>query len=251
MSTLAQTRPRSPTEIVDASFQFFKAHAGDLLVLCALLLVPPMLIKAITPAPYNIIFEIATNVMLLVSQGAVAVLVAAALEEDSALTAGEVLRRLGEGRVGNVIVVALMGGILMGLGLILLVIPGIIVAVWLAVSTPVAAIEGRRNSAALGRSRDLARGHFWHVALTMLLAWVIFVVLAFGATIVLTLVLAMVGLPERLVELVAGVVLVPLFPLVAVATSLLYFDLRIRREGADMFALADMLPSAPARAEAP
>ena len=112
-------------------------------------------------------------------------------------------------------------------------------------------MEGRRNSDALGRSRDLARGYFWHVLLTMLLAWIIFMVLAFGATIVLTLVLATVGLPERLVELVAWVVMVPLFPMVGVATALLYFDLRIRREGADMFALAEMLPSAPVRAEAP
>ena len=249
MSTLAHTRSRSPTEIVDASFQLYKAHAGDLLVLCALLLVPSMLIKAITPSPFDTIFEIVTNVMLLVAQGAVAVLVAAALEEDSALTAGEVLGRL-RGRVGAIIGVAIMAGILMGLGLILLVIPGIIVAVWLAVATPVAAIEGRRNSDALGRSRELARGHFWHVLLTMVLAWIIFVVLAFGATIALSLVMAMVGLPERLIELVAGVVLVPLFPMVGVATSLLYFDLRIRREGADMFALAEMLP-APVRAEAP
>lgn len=239
MSTLAHTRSRTPTEIIDASFQFYKAHAGDLLVLCALLLVPPMIIKAITPAPYDSLIEIVSNLMLLVSQGAIAILVAAALEEDSSLTAGEVLRRLG---AGNVIIVAIMAGILMGLGAILLVIPGVIVAVWLAVATPVAAIEGRRNSDALGRSRDLARGYFWHVFLTMLLAWIIFIALAFGATLGLMLVLGMVGLPERLVELVAGVMLVPLFPLVGVATSLLYFDLRIKREGADMFALAEMLP---------
>jgi hypothetical protein len=250
MSTLAHTRSRSPTEIVDASFQLYRAHAGDLLVLCALLLVPPMLLKAISPAPFDTVMEIITNVMLLVSQGAVAVLVAAALEEDSALTAGEVLGRL-KGRVGGIIGVAIMSGLLMALGLILLIIPGIIAAVWLAVATPVSAIEGRRNSDALGRSRELARGYFWHVLLTMLLAWVIFVVLAFGATFALGIVLAVVGIPERLIELVAGVVLVPLFPMVGVAMSLLYFDLRIRREGADMFALAEMLPAAPVRAEAP
>jgi hypothetical protein len=250
MSTLAHTQSRTPTEIVDASFQFYKSHAGDLLVLCALLLVPPMVIKAITPAPYDSVIEIFSNLMLLVSQGAIALLVAAALEEDRALSAGDVLRRFGGG-VGNVIAVAIMAGILMGLGLILLVIPGVVIAVWLAVATPVAAIEGRRNSDALGRSRDLARGHFWHVFLTMLLAWIIFLALAFGATFALMLVLGMVGLPERLVELVAGVMLVPLFPMVGVATSLLYFDLRIRREGADMFALAEMLPPTPVQAEAP
>ena len=250
MSTLAHTRSRSPTEIVDATFQFYKAHAGDLLVLCALLTVPPMLLEALTPAPYDKVMSVVTNVMLMASQGAIAVLVAAALEEDSALTAGEVLRQFGS-RMGSVIVVAIMSGILMMLGLVLLVIPGIIAAIWFAVSTPVAAIEGRRNSDALGRSRDLTRGHFWHVLLTMLLSWIIFFALVLGGSLALGLVLAMVGLPERLIELVSGIVLVPLFPLVGVATALLYFDLRIRREGADMFALADMLPTTPVRAEAP
>ena len=250
MSTLAHTRSRTPTEIVDASFQFYKAHAGDLLVLSALLLVPPMLIEAITPAPYDRLVEVATNLMLVVSQGAVALLVASALEEDSALTAGEVLRRFG-GKAGSVIAVAIMSGILMMFGLVLLVIPGVLAAVWFAVATPVAAIEGRRNSDALGRSRDLARGHFWHVLLTVLLAMIIFFALAIGASFALGLVVAMLGLPERLVELVTGVVMVPLFPLLGVSTSLLYFDLRIRREGADMFALAEMLPVAPVRVEAP
>jgi hypothetical protein len=74
---------------------------------------------------------------------------------------------------------------------------------------------------------------------------------AFGAPIALTLVLATVGVPDRLIGLVTGIVLVPIFPLVGVATALLYFDLRIRREGADMFALAEMLPASPIRAETP
>lgn len=243
MSTLAHTHPRSATEILDTSFRFYRAHFGDLLVLCALLLVPPVLVTAISPEPVQAVVQVVGNLMFLVCQGAIAVLVAAALERDQSLSAGDVLRTLG-GRTGSVIAVSIMAGILIGFGTLLLVIPGLLIAVWTAVATPVAAIEGLKNSNALKRSRDLTRGRFWHVLGTMLLAWVLVIVLMFGLVITLGLVLGMFGLPDRITQMLAGLVMVPLFPLVGVATSLLYYDLRVRSEGADVEAMVEALPEA-------
>jgi hypothetical protein len=241
MSTLAHTHPRSPTEILDTSFRFYGAHFGDLLVLSALLLVPPVLITAIAPASVQQVVQVVGNLMYLVCQGAIAVLVAAALEQDRSLSAGDVLRTLGS-RAGSVIAVSIMSGLLIMFGLVLLVIPGILIAVWTAVATPVAAIEGVRNSDALKRSRDLTRGRFWHVLGTSLLAWVIVIVIAFGAAIVLGIVLGLVGGPDRITEMLGSVLMVPLFPLIGVTTSLLYYDLRVRSEGADVQAMVEGLP---------
>ena len=240
MSTLAHTHPRSATEILDTSFRFYRAHFGNLLVLSALLLVPPVLITAISPEPFQQAIQLVGNLMYLVCQGAIAILVAAALEQDRSLSAGDVLRALGS-RAGSVIAVSIMSGLLIVFGLVLLVIPGILIAVWTAVATPVAAIEGLRNSDALKRSRDLARGQFWHVLGTSLLAWVIVMVLVFGAAIMLGLVLGMVGLPDRITEMLGSVLMVPLFPLIGVTTSLLYYDLRVRSEGADVEAMVQGL----------
>lgn len=241
MSQLAHTQPRRATEILDSSFQFYRRHFADLLVISALLLVPPLLLGAIMPQPIQFVFQLVFNLMFLVTQGAVAVLVAGALERDRALSAGEVLRELGN-RAGSVIAVSIMSGILIMLGTLLLLIPGIVIAVWTVVATPVAAIEGLKNSAALSRSRDLTRGHFWHVLGTMLLAWVIAMVLVFGLAIALGAVFGTIGVPERLTELLTGLLMVPLFPLIAVATSLLYYDLRVRSEGADVEAMVNALP---------
>lgn len=241
MSTLAHTHPRSATEILDTSFRFYRAHFANLLVLSALLLVPPVLITAISPESIQKVIQAAGNVMFLVCQGAIAVLVAAALEEDRSLSAGEVLRELGS-RAGSVIAVSFMSGILIVFGFLLLVIPGILIAVWTAVATPVASIEGLRNSDALKRSRDLTRGQFWHVLGTSLLAWVIVMVFVFGAAIVLGLVLSMFGLPDRVTEMLGSMLMVPLFPLIGVTTSLLYYDLRVRSEGADVQAMVEALP---------
>ena len=244
MSQLAQTHPRRATEILDSSFQFYRAHFADLLVLSALLLVPPVLIGAFMPQPIQVAFQLVFNLMFLVSQGAVAMMVAGAIEQDRALSAGEVLRALGD-RAGSVIVVSIMSGLLIGLGTLLLVIPGILIAVWTVVATPVAAIEGLKNSAALSRSRSLARGQFWHVLGTMLLAWVIVMALVFGLAIALGMVFGIVGAPERLIEMLTGLLMVPLFPLIAVTASLLYYDLRVRSEGADVQAMVDALPQTP------
>jgi hypothetical protein len=244
MSQLAHTHPRRATEILDSSFQFYRAHFGDLLVLSALLLVPPVLIGAFMPQPIQIVFQFVFNLMFLVSQGAIALMVAGAIEQDRALSAGEVLRALGN-RAGSVIAVSIMSGILIALGALFLLIPGVLIAVWTVVATPVAAIEGLRNSAALSRSRNLARGQFWHVLGTMLLAWIIVMVLVFGLAIALGLLFGLVAVPERLTQMLTQLLMVPLFPLIAVTASLLYYDLRVRGEGADVQAMVDALPQTP------
>jgi hypothetical protein len=240
MSQLAHTHPRRATEIIDASFRFYRAHFGDLVVLSALLLVPPALITAIVPTSLRVPVQIVGNLMFLVAQGAIAVLVAGALEEDRALSAGETLRRLGS-RAAAVIAVSIMAGILIGFGALLLVIPGILIAVWTSVATPVAAIEGLRNSGALRRSRDLTRGQFWHVLGTLLLGWVIVMVLMLGGALALGMVFGMLGFTQ-FSDMLASLLMVPLFPLIGVASSLLYYDLRVRGEGADVQAMVDALP---------
>jgi hypothetical protein len=244
MSQLAHIRPRSATEIVDASYRFYRAHAGDLLVLCVLLLVPPVLLSAVFSGFMVYVIQFIGNLMFLVCQGAIAVMVAAAIEQDRSLSAGETLRALGD-RAGSVISVSIMSGILIGIGLLLLVIPGIIVAVWLMVATPVAAIEGRRNSDALGRSRELVRGHFWHVLGTTVLGWVIVMVLVLGIALTLGMVFGLVGVPDQITEMLGGLLVAPLFPLVGVAISLLYYDLRVRNEGADVAAMVEGLAATP------
>ncbi len=243
MSQLAHTHPRRATEILDSSFQFYRAHFADLLVLSALLLVPPVLIGALMPQSIQVVFQFVFNLMFLVSQGAIALMVAGAIEQDRALSAGEELRALGN-RAGSVIAVSIMAGILIGFGTLLLVIPGILAAVWTVVATPVAAIEGLKNSAALSRSRNLARGQFWHVLGTMLLAWIIVMVLVFGLAIALGMVFGIVGVPESITAMLTELLMVPLFPLIAVTASLLYYDLRVRGEGADVQAMVDALPEA-------
>lgn len=61
------------------------------------------------------------------------------------------------------IAVDLIFGVLVALGFVTFVIPGILVFVYLGLAAPVVEIEHRGVRAALGRSYRLVRGHFWLV----------------------------------------------------------------------------------------
>jgi hypothetical protein len=250
MSLLAHARPLHVTEIVDVSFRFYRVHAGELLVLAAVCLVPPIVVGAIVPAPVQPVVSLLGNLLYPVCQGGIALVVAARMQQDRAITAGEALRAM-SGRMGAAIGTSLLAGILVMLGTLLLVIPGILVLAWTIVVVPVVVIEGLANSPAISRSRDLVRGHVWHVLGTTALAWLVVTALVLGSSLALGLLVGMFGITNTLPKLLGALTIVPTFPLVGIATTLLYFDLRVRGEGADVVAMLDSLPPVAAESGAP
>ena len=246
MSQLAQTRPRSIAEIIDASFGFYRARFGDLLVVSALLIVPPVLLAALAPDGIGLVIRFIGNLMYIAGQGAIAILVAAAIERNETISAGEVFRRLGRKWI-TVILVSISAGLMMFIGFVLLIIPAFIALAWTAAAVPVAAIEGLSSGDSIARSRALARGRIGHILGTMLLVWLILFLLFIGAALVLGIVVAMLHVPTSFVTLLVQLVMVPVFPLVGVVATMLYYDLRVRSDGADVAAMIDALPATPAQ----
>lgn len=112
--------------------------------------------------------------------------------------------------------------------------------VW-AVAFPVLLVEGVKGKSALGRSYRLVRGRFWPVFGTILLG----TLLAGTVQGVLTapvLVLTLVEANFLLTSVLGGVVNIIgtaiTAPFVASLTMVIYFDLRVRKEGFDLFLLA-------------
>lgn len=131
---------------------------------------------------------------------------------DNGISIKQVLRTLPWGRlIGADLLVAL----LVVIGLLLLVIPGLILFNLLALVGPIIEVENRRIIAAIRRSARLVRGHFWTVALLATLP----VALAseieslapepHGVKELLK-VLAIRGLGEGLAEAIIGLILVQL-----------------------------------------
>jgi hypothetical protein len=243
MSLLAQTTPRRATEIIDASFRFYRVHFAELVVIAALLLVPPALLAAIAPKSLGVVATLLDRLFLIVCQGAIAVLVAAAMERDETLSASDAIRGLGA-RSGSVVAVAILSGLMAAFGLLLLVVPGIIALAWAAVVVPIVAIERLTGVSAIRRARELTRGHVLHALGTQLVVSLVVFIIAVGAGMTVAFAGMTIGFGDRATELIGSIVLVPIMPLIGVTSALLYYDLRVRSEGADVMALAQDLAAA-------
>jgi hypothetical protein len=182
-----------------------------------------------------------TGVVALAAVAAVLVfaVVAGALTRAAvAAVAGEDLGirrsyRFGIGRVWPLFQVLLSTWLLTMLGVVLLVVPGVIVGVLLAVSVPALVVEGRRGRHALARSVELVGGQWWHTFGAVLVTWLL---LGLAVNLIDN---AAEGLGHGwLAETIAQALSITLVtPFAALVGALLYLDLRARREPVD----ADLL----------
>lgn len=146
---------------------------------------------------------------------------------------------LGEGTLTRLVLGSLAYGVLVGIGFILFIIPGIYLAVRFAFVPQVIVLEGASIGQAFDRSTELVRGSWWRV---------------FG---ILLTVILIAGLAEGLISgIISGALLggnavvnsgisalvgVFFLPFTAACTVLLYYDLRIRKEGFQIDHLAPRL----------
>lgn len=135
----------------------------------------------------------------------------------------------------------IVAGIGTGLAFLLLIVPGIIVAVIWAVAAPAVVVEKRGVFESLQRSRDLTRGYRWNVfglmVIYVILSWIISVAvaglgLATGGSFMGGSAISWVNVAaEVVVNIVSGVV-------ASAGVAALYYELRTVKEGAGPEALA-------------
>jgi hypothetical protein len=126
-------------------------------------------------------------------------------------------------------------------GLILLVIPGIYLAVAWTLATQVVMLEGMAGSSALGRSRDLLRGNMLRALGISIVAWIIMMIFSS----VLPLLVSGIPIVRSVASALAQSVAMAFYTGVGVV---LYFDLRCRKENFDLEHLAQLVESAGAPA---
>lgn len=115
--------------------------------------------------------------------------------------------------------VSILFGIAVGIGFVLLVIPGLILMVIWSVVAPVTVLERPGVFAAFGRSRELVRGHGWAVFGVLALVFLSVVVISVAAS----LVSASLGAVGR--AFVQWALDSALAPITALSASVLYFAL--------------------------
>jgi hypothetical protein len=236
-------------EILSAAFNIYKANASKLILIVAIVVVPLSFLSALFSGvvfagtkhtvvlfgrPVEVIdrsfglFVAGALVTAVISVIISAVLQAAILRAAAQATVGDPVDpeesyRFGFKRLGSVILVSLLVGLAVAGGFILLIIPGIIFLVFFAVSVPVLIVENRRGRAAMSRSWNLVKGHFWHalgviVVAAIITGFVSGIIGSIGGS----------AWVVRWIFTAIGTVITA--PFTALVSVLLYLDLRARSE---------------------
>jgi hypothetical protein len=146
-------------------------------------------------------------------------------------------------RVLAVVVAAeIVAGVLIGLGFIALIVPGIILSLRWSVVAQTAAVDHEGWMPALRRSAQLTAGHYWHIFRVLLAVG--FLTFLIAAT---TGVLAGDGHNTSVLSVLIGIVVYTLVASFGALTlAVLYFDLRAREAGPRLDPLAGYVdPPAP------
>lgn len=252
-------RPLTVGEILDTSFSLYRRHFTALATVALVCTGVPLVLRLFLEAGGGIfsnlvlalLYGISLVVLNLVATGAT-VFVVSESYLGRPISAREALNRATP-YIGRILVCSLLMALVVGLGFLVLLIPGVILAVGLALAIPAVVLEPRSSaSAALSRSWELTRGARWRIfglGVTLL-------VLLYIPVIAITGLLALV-LPQAsgasfgpasvstvAVLAAAGLVQMFIYPLFYCVLTVTYYDLRVRKEGFDLELLASTLQTA-------
>jgi hypothetical protein len=144
-------------------------------------------------------------------------------------------------RLVTLIVASVITVALMGLAAFLLVLPALYVATRFAVVRQVIVLEDAGTGQALSRSSALSAGLKMHILGTLALIILLLFAVNIGAGLLINLI------PSRVVMNVLSTALsVVVGPILGITETVLYYDLRIRREGFDVEYLVGRDASPPA-----
>ena len=159
-----------------------------------------------------------------------------------------------KGRIALVVGLSLVMGIGIGLGCILLIVPGILLAVRWALAIPAAVLEDKGVGDSLSRSSELSEGNRWRIfvimvlffvlnfAVGMLFQWPITMGVALLAKGGGAAALAWVGVASAVASFISQCLVGALG---TIAFSLVYYDQRVRKEAFDLQLMMATLDAAP------
>ena len=245
-------RPRKATEIIDAAIEVYRRNPIHFLLLAAIVRVPWLIVQIIYLVPRegdpdaiitSGLISMGTLVTTFFMQGFI-VYMASELYLGRDTDALDTMRKVGP-RVGSVFFASLLTSMALGAGLLLLVFPAVWVAAALFAVQPALVLEGKSVFGAFDRSQKLSEGVKMHVLSAIGLIVIIRIVIEMGAAII-ALAVPMPALRYVIVTIAAMLV----YPLYSIAYTLIYYDIRIRKEGFDMEMMAKRMAPASTPASA-
>jgi hypothetical protein len=231
------------TGVLGESWQLYKTHARHLLTIAFVIYLITAIVSALLQEVGGIFGALLGSLVTLV---AVFLLQAALVKAVQDVRDGSIDMSVGQtfsaaspylGSVGGA---SILAGILITLGFILLIIPGLfLVTIWCLI-VPVIVLEQAGALASFGRSFQLVRANFWNVFGTLFLVFV----LLFAVDLVLGIIFRF--MPHLLGNFLAAVIGGTLVaPFIAVVVTLMYFRLSAVAVGGPASAAGPYGSSAP------
>src|SRR5579863_2285453 len=247
-------RPRSTTELIDAAVQLLRQHYMEIVTASAIFLIPAYILRLFLPdvrsgqlpgGDQALLFSLGlliTAIFSIVSTAAVVVVISDSYLGREISIIGAVQRVIN--RFWSVFAAALLQSIFTFIGFILFVIPGFLCLAWFFACTVVVVVKGKTARAALMRSRQLAAGSVGRILGVLFLTAIILVTIEFIALFLVSIAGVFIHAGAALTTLGANLANLLIYPFFTVVITLLYYDLRIRKEGFDLEMMAtELAPS--------
>ena len=210
--------------IIGRAWHMYKAHWRHLIPIAAVVYVLISLLELVLVALLGWVGSILGAFAALAGvfwlQGALVIAIDDVRDGRADLSIGQTLERVTP-RINTLTIAGLLAGIAIGIGLLLLLVPGLfLLTIWLLI-VPAIMLEGRGIGDSFSRSQELVRGYGWSVFGVIILTLLIIV----GANILFGIIGA--AFDSSVSTLVLDVVSQSLTaPFVALAWTLTYYELR-------------------------
>jgi hypothetical protein len=256
-------RPLAFGEILDGSFQLYRAHFTPLFLAALVPFAPLIAFYFLIAAAVSFAGSDVTALLMVVSGlltmplvalgfflslGAITYMVSQ-LYTGKTATLGESMR-YATSRMLALFLATVLSVMLMALGLLLFIVPGIILMGMFFAVGPAVVIERQSPAAALGRSRELARGSIPRILGLLFVATIIAALPAWGlqASVIFAIGIDATEFTRPWLAFAVnsgGQLLSALtWPFSIAALVLLYYDRRVRAEALDVQLAAEQLPVA-------
>jgi hypothetical protein len=243
-ATAATLRPRSGPEIIDAAVVLARrAYATCVVVWIVYRMILDPLVLTFAAAWPLWARDGLYNVTYAVPAGALQILLSDSYlgRQGRVYTAFAIVGR----RVGKLVAVRVLRLLLIALGLVFFIVPGIGFWAQTCAASPLVVLEDSSVSDALTRSRLLTDGHLRRISLVLAVTLLLWYLVFFSAYGLGTIRYHVLNGPAR--ELVSIVISSMIMPFVQAVVVVLYYDLRIRNEGLDLELIAQAMAVPTAR----
>jgi hypothetical protein len=257
-----EIRPRRATELVDASFQLLRRYYSQFVTVSAIAMAPGVLLRIILREEMSNPLKMTANPGPLFLVAFVAVLCVTVCDavltvavSDGYLTGAVDLSRafgVGMRKLIAVLVASFFRGMLLGVAVGVIAVGAALVtvlktpiifvlivpfAIWAVIYIllrtfaiiPVVVLEDAGPNVAMSRTLHLSKSCAAHIFFSLGLAFFLYfifsaIISALGVTL----------LTPSTAGIIGAVLIIPIYPLLTVVSTMLYYDLRIRKEGFDL-----------------